>query len=152
MEEVCIYGWNKKLNTVPPKEVTKAVLKLTKKFPDKKMIIHFLQPHHPFVGRKKIIHDKTKKPIFKKFDLKTDWDVFISGLVSRKEFWQAYKDNLKLVMKEVMKLTQKLKGKVVLTSDHGNALGEYGIYEHPEGVRIEELVKVPWVVLKNRKS
>ena len=93
VEEVCIYGWDRKLGTIPPSEVTKAVSRLIKIFPKKKMIIHFLQPHHPFIGRKKITHNKAKKPVFQKFGLKTDWDVLISGLVSKKKFWDAYKDN-----------------------------------------------------------
>jgi glucan phosphoethanolaminetransferase (alkaline phosphatase superfamily) len=78
------------------------------------------------------------------------WDAFIAGGITKKEFWQAYRANLELVMKEVEKMKNELKGKIVLTSDHGDALGEHGIFVHPPNVRIEELVKVPWVVIKDR--
>lgn len=40
----------------------------------------------------------------------------------------------------------------MLTADHGECFGEYGVYAHPSGVRIDELVKVPWIVLKDRRK
>jgi hypothetical protein len=36
---------------------------------------------------------------------------------------------------------------VLITADHGELLGEWGLVGHPGGVRVAELVNVPWVVL-----
>ncbi|MFB6185889.1 MAG: hypothetical protein ABEI86_03360, partial [Halobacteriaceae archaeon] len=33
---------------------------------------------------------------------------------------------------------------VVITADHGNALGEFGFYGHPEGIPLNCLREVPW--------
>jgi glucan phosphoethanolaminetransferase (alkaline phosphatase superfamily) len=34
---------------------------------------------------------------------------------------------------------------VIITSDHGNAIGEWGIYGHPIHMPIAELQTVPWI-------
>ena len=62
------------------------------------------------------------------------------------------KENLKLVMKEVKKLFDELHGKVVITSDHGNHLGEYRVFGHMKGLRTKQLVKVPWLVVKDEEK
>lgn len=44
-------------------------------------------------------------------------------------------------------------GTTVVTSDHGNHLGEFAtpfpirLYGHPEGIRTPELIRVPWLVV-----
>lgn len=154
LESVWLYGWDKKLKTVPPKIVRKTAIKLHKKYPHRKMIVHFMQPHHPFIGRKRIVAEGIEDSFlrFSKGKAKicrTVWDLFMEGKISKEEFWEAYKSNLEIVLKEVRKMSNKVKEKkIVLTSDHGNALGEYGIYEHHPNIRIEELVKVPCVYLE----
>jgi hypothetical protein len=51
----------------------------------------------------------------------------------------------------------ELPGKSVVTSDHGQLIGERGFpvpfkeYGHPNGIYSEELVKVPWHVYQNGK-
>ena len=47
-------------------------------------------------------------------------------------------------MKEVERLKEQLPGRVILTADHGEAFGEYRLYGHGAGLRIEGLVKAPW--------
>lgn len=78
--------------------------------------------------------------------------MFSEKWTKQKEVWEAYRGNLKLVIEEENKLTEELEGKVVLTSDHGNCIGKYGIYAHPPGLRVKELVKVPGVVLKDTEK
>jgi hypothetical protein len=45
-------------------------------------------------------------------------------------------------------------GRTVITSDHGNLVGERAwpvpvrLYGHPEGIRHPALVKVPWAVIE----
>jgi hypothetical protein len=136
LEELWQSGWDENLKTVPPWKVTEAVFRLVKKFPEKRMIIHFLQPHPPFIGKKRVA--------------KMPWQTLIQNEVYREIFWESYKCNLIVVMKEVNKLKRMLRGKVILTSDHGSLVGEFGIYLHMPHIRIEELVRVPWVVLKER--
>ena len=59
-------GWDEKLGTVHPKEVNKATQKLKDDYPHKRFIIHYLQPHYPYLvyklrtprGRPKISHGR----------------------------------------------------------------------------------------------
>lgn len=46
--DVWDWGWDEQLGTVPPRRVTKAALKAREKYPHKRLIIHYLQPHYPY--------------------------------------------------------------------------------------------------------
>ena len=157
VKEVWDYGWEITLKTVPPEEVTIAALDTLKKFPEKRLIIHYLQPHHPFLSDKELTERAngtwhTLEGGLWGGQKKTVWHLAREGKVSIERVKKAYKGNLKIVMKEVEKLKEVLPGRVILTSDHGNLFGEYGLYGHGGGLRAEGLVKVPWVILKDEKK
>ena len=157
VKEVWDYGWDYTLKTVPPEEVTIAALDTLKRFPEKRMIIHYNQPHHPFISDKGLTErdDGTCHTLEGGLwggQKKTVWDLAIRGEVSIERVKKGYRENLKIVMKEVKKLKEELHGRVILTADHGNLFGEYGLYGHGHGLRAEGLVKVPWVILKNEKK
>ncbi len=117
-----------------------------------------MQPHYPFIGKHKIIHDGVKnlrnKKIMEKdsvnLEEKNPWDDLAEGKVSLEEFMTAYTDNLKLVLKNVKSLLPSLEGEVIITSDHGNCLGEMGLHHHPGGYHIKPLIEVPWLVVKDK--
>ncbi len=44
------FGWNDKLGTVPPEEVNEAAVAAKFIHPDKRLIIHYLQPHAPYLS------------------------------------------------------------------------------------------------------
>jgi hypothetical protein len=60
----------------------------------------------------------------------------------------AYGENLKIVLKYASKLLQNLSGKIVITSDHGELLGEEGYYGHMMWSNHFLLREVPWLDLK----
>jgi hypothetical protein len=72
----------------------------------------------------------------------------------------AYMENLMEVLPAVRTLLTEIPGKTVVTSDHGQLIGDSGFpvpireYGHPNGIYQEEVVKVPWHVYQNgpRKS
>ena len=49
--DVWDFGWNEELGTVSPENVNKTALSLVRKFPQKRFIIHYLQPHAPYISR-----------------------------------------------------------------------------------------------------
>lgn len=154
--EVWDFGWDSTFKTVPPEEVTLAALETLKKYPDKRMIIHYNQPHHPFLSDSDLIRldDGTwskscGRPMGSKH--KTIWHAARLGEVPIERVWKGYKENLKLVMDEVKRLVDELYGKVVITSDHGNHFGEYLVFGHMKGLRTKQLVKVPWLVVKDEE-
>ncbi|RLF01113.1 MAG: hypothetical protein DRJ59_06725, partial [Thermoprotei archaeon] len=72
------------------------------------------------------------------------------------EIVKAYMINLFLVLQYVKKLSEILPGKIVITSDHGEAFGEtlgkllpLRVYGHLSRIRISSLTQVPYLVVKN---
>ncbi len=105
-----------------------------------------MQPHYPFIG-------PTGQDYF---DLESlaFWDRVESGEipVSNTIIEQAYEENLDVALPYVKELLEELAGKTVVTSDHGQMLGERaGIlprtyYGHPPGLYHPTLVGIPWLV------
>ncbi len=77
--------------------------------------------------------------------IKDPWTRLRDGELDRGEFWAAYRDNLRWVLDDIVRLLEGTTARVALTSDHGNAAGEWGVWSHPPGVPVPALRKVPWV-------
>lgn len=134
-------SWNKQKGTVLPKEVIKDALLAEKLFPEKRKIIHFMQPHHPMIpdqqgeGFTKNLKGENKDSI---------WELAEADKISDEEVWNSYKRNLEYVMGEIEVFLNEIEGRTIITSDHGNFVGENGIYDHPEGSNSLPVRKVPW--------
>ncbi|MBD3279566.1 MAG: hypothetical protein GF390_02535 [Candidatus Pacebacteria bacterium] len=146
LEEVWDDGWDKQLRTVPPQIVTQAGLKMLKKYPQKKLFLHYMQPHHPFIGKTRFqeygwLNAHQPKPAKQKII----YELLKEGKVDRQQVIQAYEENLILVLQAIQPILDQAKNKqVVITSDHGNGFGEAGIYAHPAKLYVPELLEVPW--------
>lgn len=75
------------------------------------------------------------------------WTRLRDGELPADEFRAAYRDNLEWVLSDVARLVENCDGRVAVTSDHGNAAGEWGVWSHPPGVHLPALREVPWVEL-----
>lgn len=105
-----------------------------------KLIIHYFQPHHPYIGRA-VQENRDLAPLER-----DPFEAFANGEVSRDELWGLYLDNLRHVLDGVEILLKNLDAEtVVLTADHGELFGEMGAYGHPEGFPHPNLKYVPWV-------
>ena len=125
-----------------------------RKHPKKKFIIHYIQPHFPFIGkyrvwnegwghvRKTVIEKSPERLAPRGYDV---WRAFQDGLLDKISVWKAYISNLELVLSYVEKLLPHLTGITCITSDHGDAFGKFGLfYSHPGGIPLPELIEVPW--------
>jgi hypothetical protein len=147
--------WDKELRTVRPDSVTNAALEAANEYPDKKLIIHYMQPHYPFIGptgRELETHATFTGGLREREHLSI-WELLSAGSVSMEEMRTAYEENLELVLEEVTGLVDELNGKTIVTSDHGNLFGErvsplpIRLYGHPPNVPAENLIQVPLVEL-----
>ncbi len=153
VENVWQYGWDDSLDTVPPHEITNAALRMKEKYPDKRLIIHYIQPHGPWIGKTRISVEELGFDV--SFAHSVDkwvvdtmaWTLAEEGRFDLKLLWQATLDNLELVLVDVEKIVAELSGKVVVTADHGEAFGEKWVYGHPYGIYTSELVEVPWFII-----
>ncbi|SDK19365.1 hypothetical protein SAMN05216226_1393 [Halovenus aranensis] len=152
IEHVWQDHWDEDLRTVRPEHVTEAAIDLGGEFPDKRLIIHYMQPHYPFIGPtgKKIDEQATFGPN-RGSKYSSIWVQLAAGQVSEETVRTAYRENLDLVLPEIDQLRSELQGKLVLTSDHGNLYGKQvswlpiRIHGHPPGIHDPELTAVPWV-------
>jgi len=121
-------------------------------------IIHYMQPHSPYV-----CDGVSKRPVFskivgrtigirnynwiKKFTLDKLEKIAID--VNPYEIREAYLDNLLFVLSYVKEFIDKTNKRVVVTSDHGELLLEDNLYGHGDTLPDRcELSDVPWLVVK----
>ena len=147
---------NEDLNGPDPKVVTNSAIKTHREFPNKRVVVHYQQPHYPFLLDPDLHF--TEFAGTKQWDVNSDpraanvWEALRSGIVSKKRVWNGYKRNLEYVLEEVDKLLGKINGKVVVSSDHGNLIGEitypvpFREYGHPQHLSQPSLTSVPYAV------
>lgn len=156
--EVWREGFDEEKGGILPSTVAKAGREAREKYPDKRIIVHFMQPHIPFVHSPEVNFREWWTPYndFEETDAdppRTVWGALGMGLVEYDEVWESYQENLRYGFKEAIDLADDLAGRTVITSDHGNMMGErtwpvpIKIYAHPRGLRASPLVDVPWAVL-----
>jgi hypothetical protein len=143
-------GWDDEYGTVLPETMTDRAVEAAERYPNKRLIVHYLQPHYPFIGASDI---NTRS--FGGNDEELDiWNKLMRGElgVSADRVWKAYEQNLDRALDALEPLLAGVEGRFVVTSDHGNLFGsrvgpvpirEWG---HPPGVYARELVEVPWLV------
>jgi hypothetical protein len=146
------HGWDDVMNTVLPETTTEKALEAAAKNPDKRLVIHYNQPHVPFIGEVGREH----------FDLEKIgehplpfWEQPMTGAwpIDDETIWAAYRENLELTIPHVERLLARLTGRSVVTADHGNFVGERSSpipvreYGHPYGIFTTELLDVPWLVV-----
>lgn len=157
-EHVWLDGWDDEEETVLPSTMIKRTRALFDQYPNKRFILHFMQPHHPFIGETRLEDDPgfvgaiAKSTDEKVPDVEFVWEKLRRGKLDTDTVWKAYEDNLRFVLEEIQPFVRELDGKSVLTSDHGNAFGERArpfptrVYGHGDRIRIPALVEVPWFV------
>lgn len=177
--DVWDFAWSKEMKTVPPAGVTETALQLDD---GNKKIIHFMQPHEPYLSLNSKVPDLLSNPrkraqgstsnlieeklikmgheLERIFGKERTWRLKASlGLpafepietawrTGRIEYY--YTENLKIVLKEVSKLVKKVSGEIIVTSDHGECLGEndywgHGYQGNKKIPRVPQLIEVPWL-------
>lgn len=182
--------WDAELGTVRPEKVNERVLEELEDLPDRRTVIHYMQPHAPFLGRGKSRINRYLQSSFSELKqngssegkisekmVDTLPDVigrleetetaqkigFLSSLgpgslleVVRNDTEETlrkyHEENLREAMEQVCELVDELDGDVVVTSDHGEAFGEEGVWGHHIETHIPALVEVPWLEVEGVKK
>lgn len=148
-------GWDAKENIIRAEPVTKAAIEARERHPNKRLVIHYMQPHAPFFGHPELHYmDYSKmEGIEGQGQNKAGniWEAVKRGYVDEKSAWEGYIDNLQYVLQEVKQLLEcEQMGRSIVTSDHGNVFTKrsypipFRYSGHPIGHRDSELVTVPW--------
>ena len=180
-------AWDDDLGAVAPEAVTERAREWCDDVDgNDRMIIHYLQPHAPYLHRGKgrklrrirggvedpIASDSTNESynysvltaVRERFEKRLAHsrlammlgmlvelnpssviDIGNEGFGTTIETY--YEENLRLALTAASNLAEDLNGRVVVTSDHGEAFGEHGIWEHHVETHIPPLVEIPWLVL-----
>lgn len=172
--------WDEENKTVPPEEVTRAAIYANQCYPERRLIIHYLQPHYPYLsgsvpsdvemyfdgvdgkdGRNNgkfskfftFVKEKLEQTLgresfwkFRKyFNTKSSCiEEYLWRKYSVEELKELYVENLRRVLEEVGTLLNHLDGKIIVTSDHGEALGEKGDFFHPYGTNNPAVREIPY--------
>jgi hypothetical protein len=150
-------GWDEETGTVLAETMTDAAIKAYERFPNKRLVVHYMQPHYPFVSSDTAFD----KDHLNSIDVEGStvegenvWGQKFTGQlpVSDDKLWSMYVDNLEYVLEHVETVLDAIPGKAVVTSDHGNYVGERASpipireYGHPRGLYDDTVVHVPWLV------
>ena len=136
---------------VPAGLMANKAIEFAKKYPNKRILIHIIEPHDPYYGTEigKEIHKKSRHPWKDKLQQKIDTPV--------EKLRQAYQQNVDIGVKAASALIEELVGKTVVSSDHGEMLWERSNpvptveILHPDKTYIDELVRVPWLIVDGER-
>lgn len=120
------------VRSVTPRPVTDAAIAAHRDIGSERMIIWYVQPHFP--ARNLDRHGVLR--------------AMRDGDLSYDRVWTAYLDNLEWVLNDVSVLLENLDADTLaITSDHGEAFGEFGVYGHAPNIPVPSLKKVPWMTV-----
>lgn len=149
--------------TVPPETATDIAIEQKNKHPHKRLMVHYLQPHAPFIGEKaEKIYEEIDGYLYPEpLDYK-DFDNYGYAIgkddkfdVETEDIREAYLESLKLVLSSCQRLIDNVTGKIAVTADHGELFNEEVagrvINGHPSGVKCHNLRTVPWHVMKKEE-
>lgn len=160
--------WDRETQTVLPEDMVEKAIEVHEKYPHKRLVVHFVQPHLPYIGEKAAEmrnqlgrppggynpnqeHLDVQKENVKRIDFDTvhrnDIDITTADLR------EAYYESLELALSEIENLLEALNGRSVITADHGEVFNEQplpfgkGLYGHPKKIKTDSLRQVPWFVV-----
>jgi hypothetical protein len=134
---------NLRTKTVYPRKLNEVAQKAIEENPQKRIIVHYFQPHAPIIADSN--RDRLQEPM----------DIYPSDIkknkISTKDMIEKYKNNLIYTYYKSSELAQKIGGKTAFTSDHGECFGTQLIpfiklYGHQKNIYIPELRSVPWAI------
>jgi hypothetical protein len=158
--------WDDETESLLPATVTDAAIEAHERYPDKRLVVHYMQPHVPFIGETGMRY-RREYGIAGHSQLRQAFDDDVYPLyqamqfgfsdISRGEALEAYRENLELVLDSVYRFLDTVEGRTVISADHGDLFGERESpipvrgYGHPDGLRHPLLNEVPWYVIEGKR-
>lgn len=149
LDEVHRYAWDEEYGTVQARPVTERAIDIHRTRNPDRLLVHYLPPHFPSI------------PDHLGYDLQRDefsnsegtgvkwdsvWDAARVGEISIERIWKAYRANLEYVIDDIAILLENVDAdRAILSSDHGNAIGEWWTYGHPPGMYVPVNRRIPYI-------
>lgn len=146
LDEVWKYAWDDEVGTIRPEVLTDRAVRIMREESPGRMIIHYMQPHQPYLGNPVTGDGIDPHDVGNPGD--TSFEKLQRGEISETDLRRWYRENLEIVLDNIEEvLLKNLDAEtVVLTADHGELFGEYGLYAHPRDTVVPPLKRVPWVL------
>lgn len=145
LDEVWRYAFDEEIGTVLPDWVTDRAIVHGRQGDYQRLVVHYMQPHFPSIPYPELGSELNPTGSGRWHSV---WERSYHGDLSRERVWEAYRSNLDVVLEEVEVLLENLDAdRVVVTSDHGNAMGAAGRYGHPKDAVIPGVRRVPWALI-----
>lgn len=147
LDEVWRYAWDDDFGGIPPRPVTERAVVAGRETDVDRLVVHYMQPHVPFRSEAfDAGHTLEEALDGENGDDAYVWYRLRDGDIDLDAVWTAYRDTLRWVLDDVAVLLENVDApEVVVTADHANAVGEWGVYEHPPTVPVPAVKRVPWV-------
>ncbi|WP_312909771.1 hypothetical protein [Natronosalvus caseinilyticus] len=131
---------DERLDTVPPEATTNRAILAGREADADRLVVHYAQPHTPYIADAATDGGRELTDIER-----SAWGALKQGSVPNEVVWRMYLNNLRHALDSVGVLLENLDAeKVVLSADHGEAFGEWGIQGHPTGLPHPHVKRVPW--------
>lgn len=131
------------LDAVPPNVMRDATLEAHDRHD--RVVAHWLQPHEPFIAPHTQYHGGSPTG-------ENVWTELEQGVVDEQTVWRAYNNNLNWALTYLKETIDAIDGTVLVTADHGNAFGRWGVYGHPFGWPAKNVRKVPWLLIEGKNE
>lgn len=138
--------WDEEFGTALPSSIAEKAISVHNSS-EKKTVAHFMQPHEPYIFLK--LNFRSRIQMILKNAIESNLSsllIYLKEIVGikdrnslqrldyklgKKNTLKLYEINLKLALNRIKEIEESTSGKIVITSDHGEFLGENGIYRHP---------------------
>jgi hypothetical protein len=142
--------WDDEIGTIHPEDVAEAAKRANTQHPNKRLILHFMQPHRPYLGAMaEQLRERVDLVGYRnEGDGLQIWGAVKEGKITVEEVRTAYSESLDIVLDTVDDLLEDMDGKSVITADHGEMLGERvfpftsRVWGHSEGFSTPTLREV----------
>lgn len=123
----------------PPRYVTDRGIAVGREYNFDRLMLQYHQPHTPWFSEALEEGRELKQHEY-------DWWNYYYETGDIESIWESYMSDLRFVLDDIEILLENLDAeKVVITADHGEAFGEFGILGHTLGSLHPKVRKVPWV-------
>lgn len=124
----------------PATHITDRAIATGREYNADRLLVHYSEPHDPYTATAR----RENRELYEYEDSPFE---YLRNGGDFERVWDAYLDNLRDVLDEVSVLLDNLDAeRVVISADHGEAFGEFGIYHHPMGVLHPNIRRVPWAI------
>jgi len=121
-----------------PRIVTDRAIRVGRETDAERMIVHYIPPHNPY--RAAAVRENRELASYEHRPFQ-----YLRNGGDQEPVRDAYLEELRWVLEDVELLLENVDAETaVVTADHGELFGQFGLYSHPTGVPHPQLRRVPW--------